>query len=92
MFSWILPFLQIRATWDGFHRHRPRSSVVVPCRKGLLRTTPVAHLPRGAWLPIVGEDGTDLSLAPRRGGGSFGVAVTGGGDGAEEGGGSDVAL
>jgi hypothetical protein len=33
---------------------------------------------------IAGEDGSDLSLASRRGGGRFGVTVTGGGDGAEE--------
>jgi hypothetical protein len=41
---------------------------------------------------VTGEDGLGLGLAPRRGGGRFGVAVTGGGNRAEEGGGSGVAL
>jgi hypothetical protein len=40
----------------------------------------------------MGENGLDLSLAPRWGGGRFGVTITGGGNRAEEGGGSSVAL
>jgi hypothetical protein len=78
---------------------------------GLLRATPVAHLPRGSRLPHhVGAQATEVWVlnatkasrrgwgwigsqpSARRGGGRFGIAVTGEGDGAEEGGGSGVAL